>query len=294
MDLEPRTTARARGLFLGYLVLAAALFHRTIAELIALSRGDDHYSHMVLVPLICLYLMRTDRVTAPAGAKRGWGQGCVLLLIAALAAAGTRLFGASLQARDATALNAFAFVTALLAGYSLCFGPARLRCFLFPLLFLYFLVPMPLAVEQAVTTFFQHWSGLATDALLQLTGTPVYRTGMVLQLPGLSIEVAEECSGIRSSFVLFMTSLLAAHMFLKSPWRKAVLVASFVPIAILRNATRITTISLMTIHVNPDMIYGPLHRQGGTPFFVLSLVPLFIILWLLRRSERKLKPPPVS
>jgi exosortase/archaeosortase family protein len=110
---------------------------------------------------------------------------------------------------------------------------------------------------------------------------------MILQLPGLSIEVAEECSGIRSSVVLFITSLLAAHLFLKSPWRKAVLVATVVPIAILRNAARITTLSLMTIHVNPEMIHGALHREGGTPFFVLSLVPLFIILWLLRRAERK-------
>ncbi|MFH0908748.1 MAG: exosortase/archaeosortase family protein [bacterium] len=286
--MGPSSLARTRVLFLGYLVLVVALFHRTIAELIALVRGSDLYSHMALVPLISLYLLRTERAKAPmADARQGRGTGLALLLVATLAWGASACAGDALYPVDRTALNAFAFVTSILAGYAGFLGIKRVRCFLFPLLFLYFLVPMPVAVEHAVNVFFQHWSGLATDALLRLTGTPVYRVGMILQLPGLSIEVAEECSGIRSSVVLFMTSLLAAHMFLKSPWRKAVLVASVVPIAILRNAARITTISLMTIHVNPDMIHGPLHRQGGTPFFVLSLVPLFIILWLLRRAERK-------
>lgn len=286
MDKPTDTLTRTRLLYLAYLAVIAFLFHATLAGLMVLARGSDLYSHMFLVPFITLYLLRTDRAKAPADPRPSRAEGTLFLAVAALAAAATRCGATGLDVQDALAMNAFAFVTAVLGGYVFFFGGERFRCFLFPMLFLYFLVPMPLAVEHAVTVFFQQWSGLAADVLLRLTGTPVYREGMILQLPGLAIEVAEECSGIRSSVVLFMTSLLAAHMFLRSPWRKGILVISIIPIAILRNAARITTLALMTIHVNPEMIHGELHRRGGTPFFVLSLVPLFIILWLLRRAER--------
>src|SRR5207244_4861510 len=97
--------------------------------------------------------------------------------------------------------------------------------------------------------------------------------------------IAPECSGIRSSWMLFITSLLAAHLFLKKPWRRSVLVAAVIPLGILRNGFRILVIGLLCVHVGPEMIHSALHRRGGPLFFALSLVPLFLLLWWLRRSE---------
>src|SRR5436190_22517396 len=106
-------------------------------------------------------------------------------------------------------------------------------------------------------------------------------------LPGLPIAVAEECSGIRSTLVLFITSLLAGHLFLRSRWRKSVLALAIVPIGILRNGFRILVISWTTIYVNRGIIDGPLHHKGGPLFFVLSLALLFGLLIMLRRSEQR-------
>ena len=100
--------------------------------------------------------------------------------------------------------------------------------------------------------------------------------------PELSIEVAQECSGIRSSWVLFITSVLASYLFLKSPWRRAVLIAFVVPLAILRNGFRILVIGLLCVHAGPQMINSMIHKQGGPLFFALSLIPLFLLLWWLR------------
>ena len=61
--------------------------------------------------------------------------------------------------------------------------------------------------------------------LFRMTGTPLLRDGTVLALPGIVLQVAQECSGIHSSWVLFITSLVASHLFLKSPWRRLILVA---------------------------------------------------------------------
>lgn len=158
---------------------------------------------------------------------------------------------------------------------------------LFPLLFLFFLVPIPTPVENALEIFFQHASAEVSEWFFGLTGTPQFRAGLTFQLPGLRIEVAQECSGIRSSFVLFITSLLAGHMFLRAPWRRWFLAAFVVPLGIIRNAFRIVSISLLTIHLDAKIIDGPLHHRGGPIFFLLSLVPFFLVLLWLRRAERR-------
>jgi exosortase/archaeosortase family protein len=85
--------------------------------------------------------------------------------------------------------------------------------------------------------------------------------------------------------VLFITSLLASYLFLRSPWRRAVLVAAIIPLGLLRNGVRILTISLLCVHIGPQMINSVIHRRGGPFFFAASLVPLFLLLWWLGRGE---------
>jgi len=117
------------------------------------------------------------------------------------------------------------------------------------------------------------------------------REGMVFELPGIAIQVARECSGIHSSWVLFITGLLASHLFLRTRWRKIVLVAFVIPLGILRNGFRIFVIGMLCVHIGPYMIGSVIHRQGGPFFFALSLVPLFLLLLWLRRRERRLNLP---
>jgi exosortase/archaeosortase family protein len=110
----------------------------------------------------------------------------------------------------------------------------------------------------------------------------------VFVLPGIVLEVAQECSGIRSSWVLLITSLLASQMFLKSPWRRAVLVLFVIPLGIVRNGFRILVIGLLCVHIGPHMIDSVIHHRGGPLFFVLSLGPMFLLLWWLRRHDGRL------
>jgi exosortase/archaeosortase family protein len=105
------------------------------------------------------------------------------------------------------------------------------------------------------------------------------------------LQVAKECSGIHSSWVLFITGLLASHLFLRTRWRKIVLVAFVIPLGILRNGFRIFVIGMLCVHIGPYMIGSMIHRQGGPFFFALSLVPLFLLLLWLRRRERRLNLP---
>jgi exosortase len=147
------------------------------------------------------------------------------------------------------------------------------------------MVPMPDAMADALETASQYASAEVANVFFQLSGTPILRAGRIFQLPNITIEVAQECSGIRSSWVLLMTSILAANLFLKTSWRRIVLVAFIIPLGILRNGFRILVIGLLCVNLGPQMIHSPIHTRGGPVFFVLSLIPLLLLLWWLRKSE---------
>lgn len=155
----------------------------------------------------------------------------------------------------------------------------------FPFAFLIFMVPMPDAMVDALETGSKLASAEAANFFFNVTGTPVFRTGAIFQLPSITLEVAQECSGIRSSWVLLITSLLAANLFLKSTWRRALLVCLVIPLGILRNGLRVWVIGTLCIHIGPQMIHSVVHRRGGPVFFALSLIPLFLLLAWLRRKE---------
>jgi exosortase len=167
-------------------------------------------------------------------------------------------------------------------------GLGVMKTIAFPAALLMFMAPVPVWVRNGIEVFFQYASAEASYFLLSLIGTPVYREGLVFTLPGIVIRVAQECSGVRSSVVLFITSLIASHMFLRTTWKRAVLTLFVIPLAIVRNAIRIITIALLCVHVSPDMIDSAIHKRGGPLFFGLSLIPFFILLVWLKRTERGL------
>src|SRR5262249_51864248 len=154
-----------------------------------------------------------------------------------------------------------------------------------PLLFLLFMVPIPGILLNAAVDLLKKGSTEMVAALFTITGTVYHREGYVFSLPNVVIEIADECSGIRSSLALVMTVLLASHMFLTSAWKKAVLALAVIPLTIVKNGIRIVTLTLLAVHVNPGFLTGQLHHEGGILFFLLTLVLLSPLFRLLQRSE---------
>ena len=96
----------------------------------------------------------------------------------------------------------------------------------------------------------------AAALFFTITDMPMLRHGPVFELPGIAIEVAQECSGIRSSYVLFITTLAASCLFLRSARRRAMLIAFVIPLAIVRNALRIWVIGLLCVELGPQIIHS--------------------------------------
>jgi exosortase/archaeosortase family protein len=105
-------------------------------------------------------------------------------------------------------------------------------------------------------------------------------------MAGLSINIAPECSGIRSFLSMVILTVLAGHLLLQTTWRRIALVLVAIPIMIFKNALRIVTLTLLSIHVDPRIIESRLHREGGIPFFLLALLLTYPVLRLLMKTEK--------
>ena len=211
----------------------------------------------------------------------------LLLGLGSLFAAGNLVkVDPALSQNDFLSLTAFSFVCLIAMGGFLFLGRKWMTAAAFPFAFLIFMVPLPDAIVHWLETASKLASAEAAALFFSVVGMPVLRDGTVFQLPGIVIEVAQECSGIRSSWVLFITSLLASYLFLRSPWRRAILISLVIPLAIVRNGFRILVIGLLCVQLGPQMINSVIHHRGGPLFFALSLIPLFLLLWWLRRGEQ--------
>jgi exosortase len=167
---------------------------------------------------------------------------------------------------------------------------------MFPLGMLIWTVPMPLVCVDAVTVALQRGSTEVVAVLFRLTGVPVLRDGYFFSLPGQAIEVAKQCSGIRSSLSLLILTLIIAHESLLSNWRRLALVVATFPIVVFKNGVRIVTLTLLATYVDPSFLTGSLHHDGGIVFFQIGLVMLLPVLALLRRAERRdyASPPEIA
>lgn len=266
-------------------ILLLVAFAWPLAGLVRFALADELLSYIPLIPLVSAYLAWQERPypADDAPARRLWA-----LLPAAAGAALVAAFWLTrgrLRPVDAYALTTGAFLLGL-ASAAICFlGRRTLAKAAFPLGFLIFIVPMPHVLRTHLETGLQHASAVAAGWLFSASFTHFTRAGLLLHLSDITLEVAPECSGIHSTWVLLITSVLAAHLFLRRPWHRAAVVVAVLPLAILRNGFRIFVIGQLCIHLGPDMIDSPIHHQGGPIFFLLSLIPFLLLLGWLRRAE---------
>lgn len=250
------------------------------------SLQSEQYSHILLIPFVVLALFYQDRDKLFSKAVPDWTLGGAALGVAAFPYAVSLYLRNSLSENDRLSLVILSILLVWLALFLSLYGRRTFRAAAFPLCFMFLMVPIPEAILDTTIRLLQQASGEVTDILFQISGIPVYRQGLVFVLPNVTIEVAKECSGIRSSLALFITSLLAGHMFLRSTSRKILLCAVVLPITVFKNGLRIVVLSALAVYVDPAILDSSAHRRGGIPFFGLALLLLGAVLWLLQKTER--------
>ena len=270
-----------------YLVVITAAFIGTLGQLLMLAVRDNLHSHIPLVPMIVAYLLYTDPRHRAARYANSIPGALIAGAVGAIALGAAAQLGQDEIAGDRLSLMTLAYLAFVAAGGFLFLGVSWMKAAAFPVSFLLFMIPLPGAVVAALERGLVQGSTETAVAMFRMTGTPLLHSGTILALPGITLEVARQCSGIHSSWTLFITSLLASYLFVRSPWRRLALVVFVIPLGIARNAFRILVLGLLCVHVGPHMIDSAIHRRGGPAFFVLSLVPLLALLAWFRRQERR-------
>ena len=273
--------------FLMAVLAAAALMYGPLTGLFESKLERDYHSLILAIPFITVYLLYLARKAVIKEAAYGFAVGLPVIVIGVVLYAAGRHFGAGLNANDFATVAVFSAWVIILGAFICAYGLRAFRRALFPLLFLVLMVPLPAFVMDKIITFLQVGSTEFTNLLLLASGAPFLREGFVFHLPGQSVEVAPQCSGIRSGLALFITALLAGHLFLRTGWKKLLLVLLAIPVTMFKNGIRITTLTLLGTYVDPRILQSSLHREGGIPFFIVALLLMAPILYFLRKSERK-------
>jgi exosortase len=277
-----------------FVAVTLIVFWRAVSALAVFSFQHEFSSHVPLIPVLSLYLFYIERRVIFRDVQSSVMPGGILIVVGVTLYVWVMAHASLKSPAEFLPGSTLAMVVVWMGGFFVCYGYRAWRAAAFPLLFLLLMVPLPEQMLARTIDFLQVGSTSLSFSLFKLVGVPVFRQGFLLSVPGQTIEVAKECSGIRSSIALLITCLLAAHLFLRTPWKMLLFVALVLPVSIVKNAIRIVTLTLLSIYVDPGFLRGNLHHDGGFVFFLLALAILFPVLLLLQKSEKHPGPSAAS
>jgi exosortase len=257
--------------------LVALIYSRVITKLaIDWWRIPDFSHGFVVVPFAAYLVWRKRaelRQTAPSPTWAG---------IAVMAAAGSLLilgvYGAELF------LMRFSLLL-MLVGVLLLHSRAYVKHLRFVFLMLVLAIPIPAIIFNQITLPLQALASRTAGAALPLLGVPTLLEGNIIQVPSMKLEVAQACSGIRSLVSLITLAVLYGYFTESAPSRRTLLVLFSIPIAITANAVRIVGTGICVQYFNPDVALGFFHEFSGWLVFIVSLLCLFAVQRLMRRSK---------
>jgi exosortase len=265
--------------------LILAFYGRPLAELWNLARSDEAYAYVLLVPVLAAFLLFLDRKQTLALKECSPAVGAGLVAGAASVHwwVGTQSFAPPLLA-----MSILALVVSWWGLFLFFFGAKAWRRSAFAMGFLLLMVPLPPFAMAGAVEGFQRASADATEALLAALGVSFFRDGFLFMLPNITVMVAEECSGIRSALILFVSVVAVSRALLHTVATRIALVSLVVPLAVAKNAIRIVGLMLLANDVDPTYITDSwLHRHGGAPLFMLAFAVVLGVALLLRRLERR-------
>ncbi len=241
---------------------------------------DPNYTHGFLVPIFSGFLVWQRRKQLAALPPRGSWIGLPVLL----AGVGALLLG-DLAAENFLMRSSLIVVLAGLVLFHL--GRDSFRVLAFPLLFLFFMVPLPATLFYAMAFPLQSLAARNAAWTLDMLGVPVLLDGNIIHLTKQSLGVAEACSGIRSLISLFSVAVAWAALTLPGVWSMAVFVVAVIPITILANAGRVVITGLIGQWFGVDYAQGFFHTFSSWLVFVFAFVCLLATHALIRLVQSR-------
>lgn len=258
--------------WLAPLIGLAVLYVPTIWDLANTLWGKDEYMHGPIILVVAIYLfwnLRHNILEAPIAPRPilGW----TLFIIAAL----LYVIGRSQEIIMFELGSLLIMLPALLL---LLRGFSALKACWFPIFFLFFMIPLPGAVVDALTMPMKTFVSWATEHILYALDYPIARSGVILHLGQYHLLVADACAGLHTLFSLEALGLLYLHIIKRESWgRNVSLAILIVPISLTANIIRVLTLSLVTYHYGDEAGQGFLHDFAGIVLFVSALLLIMAV-----------------
>jgi exosortase len=242
---------------------------------------DGNYSHGFLIIPIALYFVweRRDKLQA-APLQPSW-VGLVLIAggIATLLAG---LWGSELFFSRIALLPVLAGIVLFVLGW------AHLKILLFPIAFLFLMIPIPAIIFNQIAFPLQMQASRFGEWAIATAGIPVLREGNVLILAHTTLEVAEACSGIRSLVSLITLGIVYGYFMDSRTWVRVLIVVSAIPVAIIANGARVAGTGMAAHWIGPEAAEGFFHEFSGWIVFIFA----FVMILVLQRIIVKFAPAP--
>lgn len=268
---------------IGLAVVAAVAilwtFSDGLRELLHLWETKEEYSHAYLLPALSLFLFWQKKHELTSNPWTGSWSAVVVVVL------GLVLFFVGTLSAIYAIIQYSLFIT--LAGLLLSFAGLRnLRYLWAGLILLFFTVPFPQFLYQALSTKLQLISSELGVAVIRSLGVSVFLEGNVIDLGTFKLQVIEACNGLRYLFPLASFGFLCAYLYRGPIWHKVVIFLSTIPITVFMNSLRIGIIGYTVDRWGQDMAEGLLHDFEGWAIFMACLGVLFVEIALLSRLQR--------
>lgn len=243
-----------------------------------LNHSDN--SHGILVPLVSLYFVwqKRENFKSIKISNSNWG---VVILVVSM---GLYLLS---YAGAVGVVSRAMIVSSLIGLVMFTLGKEFFSLLAFPLLYLFFMVPVPDSILGLVSLPLQLFATKVSTFIIQIFSIPAYREGNMLYFANTQLEVAEACSGIRSIMSFGMLSFIFAYMMDKIWWKRIVLVLSTIPLALFANIVRVTGTGILAHFYGSKVALGFLHEFSGLAIFAFGFVLLLLEFMLLNRVSCK-------
>ena len=264
-------------------LLLGVVYRGTLASLWTVWSTNDNYSHGPLVPLVSLGLVALRREALRARPRRGDARGLALVALAcAMQVLGLRA--------DVLALQGWS-VIAMLFGLSLTLlGGPLTRALALPIGYLAFMLTFPPFVMNRLSFALKEVTVRVAAQAAAWLGVTLQRSGMTLWVTGGALEIDNPCSGLRSLLAMLATGVLLAALLRGGAWRRVLLVALAVPLAMAGNALRITLLVVTAHYAGIRRAVGLFHDVSGYLTYGLSLAGLLVVFALLRPRREEASP----
>ena len=252
----------------GVIAFILLLFFRDVADMATIWWTSSTFTHCLFILPLVGWLIWQRRSEVALLTPRIWAPGLVLV--------GAAGFGWILgEAAGVSLIRHVSLVVMLQATVITLLGPTVARGLMFPLFYLFFLVPFgeelvpPLqTVTAKLCMIFLGWAGI-----------PAHIEGVFISTPTGYFEVAEACAGVKFLVAMVAYGALVANVCFQSWWRRIAFMALVLVVPILANGIR----AYGTIHISAltsnDFAEGFDHVLYGWFFFGLVMAIVMGIAW---------------